>query len=76
MPEEQAIIFHHIITKLLFLATQTWRGTTRGQQPNEDDWGKLLQAIKYLNGTNNVCLKSRIDNLGMTKLWVASAHAV
>ena len=59
LPEEQAVQFHHTVAQLLFLSARARRDiqtavaflTTRVNQPDEDDWGKLRRVILYLNGT-------------------------
>ncbi len=51
--------FHHTAYQLLFTANRVHRDiqtavsflTTRVQSPDEDNWEKLKQIFKYLNGT-------------------------
>ena len=58
LPEEKDISFHHNTAKLLFLSSRDRRDihtyvsffTTRVKKPDEDNWGKLKRALKYLNG--------------------------
>ena len=62
IPEEQAMQFHHNVTKLLFVSTKAgWDIQTavafltmREKSPDKDDWGKLKRITKYLNGTRNL----------------------
>jgi hypothetical protein len=57
LEEERA--FHHRVAKLLFMTTRVRRDmqtavaflTSRVKCPDKDDWGKLKQVLKYLNGT-------------------------
>ncbi len=50
--------------------------TTRVNEPDEDDWGKLKRVLKYLNGTKYVKLKLSVENLGMLKWYVDGSHNV
>ena len=57
LPEEKAVAFHHTTAQLLFLSSQARRDiqtavsflTTRVKKLDEDSWGKLKRALKYLN---------------------------
>jgi hypothetical protein len=58
LPEPQVIAYHHTVAQLLFLSrvrkdiqTAVAFLTTRVKHPDEDDWGKLKRALKYLKGT-------------------------
>ncbi len=48
--------------------------STRVKPPDKDDWGKLKQVLKYLNGTRYLKLKLSVDNLGMLNWYVDSSH--
>jgi hypothetical protein len=50
--------------------------TTRVKSPDEDDWGKLKRALRYLNGTKNLKLKLKADNLGILKWYIDGLHNV
>ena len=71
LPEEQAVLFHHSVAQLLFLACRARRDiqvsvaflTTRVKKPDEDDWGKLRRILQYLKGTRSLPLRLTIDNL-------------
>ena len=41
--------------------------TTRVKKPDEDDWGKLKIALKYLNGTRRLKLTLTIELMGVIK---------
>ena len=64
LPEEKAVAFHRTTAQLLFLSSRARRDiqksvsflTTRVKKPNEDNWGKLKRALKYLNGTRRLKL--------------------
>ncbi len=83
LPEKQATAFHHTVTQLLFLSTRARRDiqttvvflTTRVKEPDEDNWEKLKQVLKYLNGTihSNLCLE--VDEVLVMKWWVDASHA-
>jgi hypothetical protein len=58
LDEERVLAFHHTVAQLLFMATRVRRDietaaaflTTRVKSPDKDNWGKLKQVLKYLNG--------------------------
>ena len=49
---------------------------TRVKAPNQDDWRKLTDLMRYLNGTRNDKLILSADNLHIIKWWVDAAFAV
>jgi hypothetical protein len=84
LEEERALVFHHTVAQLLFMATRARRDiqtavaflTTRVKSPDEDDWGKLKRVLKYLNGTKYLKLNLSVDNLGELKCFVDGAHNI
>ena len=84
LKEDPALVFHHTVAQLLFMATWARRDiqtavaflTTRVKNPDEDDWGKLKRVLKYLNGTKHLKLKLSVDNLGMLKWYVDGSHNI
>ena len=56
LPEEQAHAFHHTVAQLLFTSMRARPDiltvvsflTKRVREPDEDDWGKIKQVLKYL----------------------------
>ena len=78
LPEEKAIVFHHTTAQLLFLSSRVRRDihtavsllTMRVKKPDEDDWGKLKRALKYLNGTRRLKLTLTIESMGVIKWFV------
>lgn len=50
--------------------------TTRLQQPDVDDYKKLLQAMQYLRGTVNMPLTLESDNAHIIKWWVDASFTV
>ena len=84
LPEEQAIMFHHVTAQLLFASTRVRRDiqttvaflTTRVKQPGEDDWGKLKRVLKYLNGTRHLHLTLTVDSLSSIKWYVDGSHQI
>jgi hypothetical protein len=48
--------------------------TTRVKSPDKDDWGKLKQVLKYLNGTKYLKLRLCVDNLGLLKWFADASH--
>eukprot|EP00804_Cyclotella_cryptica_P030698 CCRYP_009121-RA/>CCRYP_009121-RA protein AED:0.24 eAED:0.38 QI:0/0/0/1/0/0/2/0/168 len=75
LPEEQASVFHRTVTQLLFLSRRARQDiqttvavlTMRVKSLDEDDWGKVKQFLKYLNGTRDLALTLSLDNLGL--IW-------
>jgi hypothetical protein len=82
LDEERALVFHHTVAQLLFMATWVRRDiqtavaflTTRVKSPDKDDWGKLKRVLKYLNGTKYLKLRLCVDNLGLLKWFVDVSH--
>jgi len=84
LPEEQAIMFHHVTAQLLFASTRVRRDiqttvaflTTRVKQPGEDVWGKLKRVLKYLNATRHLHLTLTVDSLSSIKWYVDGSHQI
>ncbi len=84
LEEEWALAFHHMVAQLLFMSAGARRDiqtvvaflTTRVKRPNKDNWGKLKQVLKYLNGTRYLKLKLSVDSLVMLKWYVDGPHNV
>ena len=82
LPEEKAIAFHHTTTQLLFLSSRARTDiqtavsflTTRVKKPDEDDWGKLKRALKYLNGTRKLKLTLAIESTSVIKCFIDVSH--
>jgi hypothetical protein len=83
--EEQATAFHHTVYQFLFAANrarcdiQTTVSflTTRVQEPDEDDWGKLKRVIKYLNGTRYLKLTLSANSMNFVIHWyIHGSHQV
>lgn len=72
------------MAQLLFVSTRARRDiqaaiaflTTWVKDLDKDDWGKLKQVLKYLNGTLNMRLNLSVENLAVTIWCVNAAHAV
>jgi hypothetical protein len=43
--------------------------TTRVKAPDEDDWGKLVRVLKYINGTRYMKLILSADEMNVTVHW-------
>ena len=67
---------------MLFLSSRARRDiqtgvyilTTRVKKPEEDDWGKLKRALKYLHGTSTLKLSLTIESMGVIKWFVDGSH--
>ena len=76
--------FHTFVAKGLFVCkrarpdihTAIAALTTRVNEPNEDDWKKLIRILKCLNGSQNDKLILSADDLSVIKWYVDSSFAV
>ena len=75
---KRAVEFHHLVVKILFstkwarpdTCTEISFLTTRAREPDNDDWSKLVNLIKYTRGTRNPPLILS-DNVSiMLKWWI------
>jgi hypothetical protein len=85
LSKELAEAFHHTVYQLLFAANRTRRDiqtavsflTTRVKAPDEDDWGKLVRVLKYLNGTRYMKLILGADEMKLNIHWyIDGSHQV
>ena len=83
LTQEQLEMFHHNVVKLLFLCKQARPNiqtavaflTTCVMAPDEDDYKKLAQVMRYLRGTKTMPLTLEADNLQLVKWWIDGAFA-
>ena len=81
---KRAEIFHTFVAKGLFLCKRARPDIqqtisvlcTRVKDPNQADWMKLIRMMKYLNGTKELKLKLRADDLKVIKWFVDASFAV
>ncbi|KAG7339953.1 reverse transcriptase RNA-dependent DNA polymerase [Nitzschia inconspicua] len=84
LDSEQAITFHHLVAKLLYLCKRARPDlqlavaflTTRVQGPDVDDWKKLGRCLTYLRETKDEKLTLGADDLGVIKWWIDASFAV
>ena len=84
LPEEQAKNFHHTTAHLLFMCSRACRDiktevefiTTRVNQTNADEWGKLKMLLKYLNVTRHMKLKLTLENMSLIIGWADASYNV
>jgi hypothetical protein len=77
LSKELAEVFHHTVYQLLFAANrvrcdiQTALSflTTWVKAPDQDNWGKLVRVLKYLNGTRYMKLILSADEMRFTIHW-------
>jgi len=75
--------FHHIMAKLLFLCKRSRPDlqtavallTTRVKGPDQDDYNKLSQVIKYLRGAPDISLKLCAHRTDKISWWVDASFA-
>jgi hypothetical protein len=85
LSKELVEVFHHTVCQLLFAANMARRDiqtavlflTTRVKAPDQDNWGKLVRVLKYLNGTRYMKLILSADEMKFTVHWyVDGSHQV
>jgi hypothetical protein len=76
LDEDNAILFHHNMAKLLFLCKSAQPDIqtavsflrTRVKGPEQDDYKKLTRLVKYLRDTLNMPLTLEADKLNILKM--------
>jgi hypothetical protein len=74
LSKELAEVFHHTVYQLLFAANRARHDiltavsflTTWVKASDQDDWGKLVRVLKYLNGTQYMKLILSADEMKFT----------
>jgi hypothetical protein len=84
--DEMADAFHHTVYQLLFAANHACQDiqtamvsflTTRVQALDKEDWRKLKQILKYLNGTRHLKLMLCEDQMKFAVHWyVDGSHQI
>ena len=82
--EEQSIMFHHYVAKLLFLCKRACPDiqtavaflSTLVKEPDIHDYKKLARAMRYLRGTINLSLVLQADNITSIKWWIDCAFGI
>ena len=82
--EEKASQFHHLTAKLLYLSkharpdlqTAVSFVTMRVWEPDEDDYKKLGQCIRYLHNNVDILLTLEINNSEILCWWVDASFAI
>ena len=82
--EKKAENFHSVTAQLLFIGNRCRLDIktavaflcTRVSEPNEDDWKKLRQVLRYLKGTVNLTLTLGADDIKRMKSWVDVSYGV
>jgi hypothetical protein len=84
LDEDEAIMFHHNVAKLLFLCKRARPDIqtavsflcTRVKSPDTDDYKKLTRVMKYLRATIDMPLALEGENMRVIKWWVDASYAV
>ena len=84
LDKQRAEAFHTTVAKGLFLCKRARPDiqptiaflSTRVLSPTEIDWKKLIRLLEYLNGTKDLKLRLRADNLRVIKWYVDASYAV
>ena len=82
--KERAEMFHTMIAKGLFVCKRARPDimptiaflSTRVREPDEDDWSKLIRMMRYLNGTRDLFLTLRADDMNVLKWYSDASFAV
>jgi hypothetical protein len=77
LSKELVEVFHHTVYQLLFAANRARRDiqmavsflTTWVKAPDQDNWGKLVRVLKYLNGTHYMKLILSMDEMKFIVHW-------
>jgi hypothetical protein len=85
LSKEMAKKFHSSVALALYIAKHGPRPdillpitylATRVQEPNEDDLRKLMRVIKYLAGTNELCMSLTIQEPVKLRCYVDASYGV
>ena len=82
LEETRAVQFHRVVSQLLFVSSHECRDiqttisflTSCVKKTDEDDWGNLVQCMKYLKGTKYMQLTLMVDTMYIIKWWVDESH--
>ena len=78
-----AVLFHHLVAKLLYLGKQTRPDLltaisflcTRIQNPDMDDFKKLGRCMRYLRDLKHLLLTLEADDMTVIQWWVDASFA-
>jgi hypothetical protein len=84
LDEPNAILFHHLVAKLLFLCKRARPDiqtavaflSTRVKSPDGHDYRKLARVMRYLRATMDLPLTLEASHISTIKWWVDGAFAV
>jgi hypothetical protein len=83
LPESEAMKFHHIVAKLLFLCKQARPDIhtavaflcTRVKRPDSDDYKKLSRVMKFVQSTMDITLTLETKHPNIIQWWVDASYA-
>ena len=83
LSEDEAMKFHHVVAKLLFLCKRARPDIhtavaflcTRVKKPDEDDYKKLCRVLKYLQSTIEIKLTLEAEDPMTVQWWVDASYA-
>jgi hypothetical protein len=84
LAQAKAVEFHNLVAKTLYATKRARPGTcteitfltTRVQEPDKDDWTKLVHLMRYVRGTCTMPLILSANRSGILKWWVGASFAV
>ena len=71
-------MFHNIVANKIYTTKQARPDTftvedlipTRVREPNKDDWGKIINIMKYIRGERYLTLILSANGSGVLKQWI------
>jgi hypothetical protein len=84
LSKDQKASYRRLVAQLLYLSKRLRgdlsvalaRASTRVEAPTQDDWGKLVRVLKYLNGTKELALYLGITLPMVLCVWIDAAYGV
>jgi hypothetical protein len=84
LAQNKAVEFHNLVAKTLYAIKRARPHTstaiaflsTRMQEPDKDDWTKLVHLMIYIRGTRKMPLILSANGSGILKWWVDASFAV
>ena len=84
LDDERKKIFVHLVMQGLYLSQRGWPDIrtaiaflcSRLNNPDEDDYKKLIRLVRYLHGTKELILTLRANNDGIVRWWIDASYAV
>jgi hypothetical protein len=84
LKKDKAAEFHNLVAKTVYSTKRAMPDTctaitfltTIVQEPDKDDWNKLIHLMRYIRGTHTMPLILSANGSGILKWWVDTSFAV